>query len=254
MSTSTKNTTLVVGATGNTGKHVVQFLLDQKDQTVKVVCRSKEKMLSLLKQEDYGDRLQVVEDSITQVKEEDLKKLTQDCSAVVSCLGHNITLSGMWGRQDRRLVKDTAERLTKAMPTSAKFVLMGSCGISVPGDDQRSFGDRVVLSLLRLLVPPHVDNEEASAYVLSLAPSDDPSSPEWCIVRPTNLQEGPPQKYVLHSKPPEGLFGDGIVTRATVARFIVDLLTDSAKWNSYKYQTPVIHDDPASLTETTTTK
>jgi hypothetical protein len=252
MSTS-KNTTLVVGATGNTGKHVVQFLLDQKDQTVKVVCRSKEKMLSQLKQEDYGDRLQIVEDSITQVQEDDLKKLTQDCSAVVSCLGHNITLSGMWGRQDRRLVKDTAERLTKAMPKSAKFVLIGSDGISVPGDDQRSFGERVVIFLLRLLLPPHMDNEETSAYVLSLAPSD-PSSPEWCIVRPTDLQEGAPQKYVLHSKPTGGLFGDAVVTRATVARFIVDLLTDSAKWNSYKYQTPVIHDDPASLTETTKTK
>lgn len=248
------STTLVVGASGNTGKYVVQFLLDQNNnQTVKVVCRNKDKMLSLLKQQDYGDRLQITEASIMKMKDEDLKKMTQDCTAVVSCLGHNLTISGMWGRADRGLVTNTAQRLTKAMPASAKFILMGSDGVSVPGDDKRSFGERIVLSLLRLLVPPHVDNEAVAAYVLSLSPSDQ-STPEWCIVRPTNLQDGPPQKYVLYSKPPGGLFGDGIVTRSTVARFMVDLLSDSVKWDTYKYQAPVIHDDPAVASETTKTK
>lgn len=257
-SSSKTFTTLVVGGTGATGKYVVQFLLEQ-GHTVKVVCRSQEKMKSLLllllspsQDKEYStDRLLITEASITQVSDDDLKELLHDCTAVISCLGHNLTMKGIWGRQDRRLVKHTAMRLTQLMPSTAKFILMGSDGVTVPGDDKRGMFERMILFLLRKLLPPHADNEDTAAYVLSL------KSPEWCIVRPTDLQDGKPQKYVVHSKPPGGLFGDGIATRATVARFMVDLLTEVSLWNSYKFKTPVLHDDPTvakASTETPKTK
>jgi nucleoside-diphosphate-sugar epimerase len=228
-------TSLVIGASGNTGKHVVQFLLDQ-GQRVKVICRDKNKMLQLLEPKEYHDRLDITERPIAQVSVAELQELTSDCTAVISCVGHNATLAGIWGSQDRWLVRDTVAKLTEAMPPSAKFVLMGSEGVAVPGDDQRSLFDRILLFLIRHLVPPHADNEAAAAHVLSL------SEPEWCIVRPTDLQEGPPQKYVIHPQPFGPLFASGIVTRSTVARFIVDLVTDSDKWATCSFKAPCIHD------------
>ena len=73
---------LVVGATGNTGKHVVQMLLD-KGESVTVIARSKEKMLGLLKKEDYGDKLTVVEASILDLTDEEMTKHTKGCQAIV---------------------------------------------------------------------------------------------------------------------------------------------------------------------------
>ena len=58
---------LVAGATGATGKHVVQMLLN-KGQTVVAVARSEEKMMSLLQQKDYGDKLTVKEVSISDLE------------------------------------------------------------------------------------------------------------------------------------------------------------------------------------------
>ena len=203
-------------------------------------------MLSLLNikpdHDDYGDRLQITEAPIMQMKDEELKRMTQDCDAVVSCLGHQGTSSGIWGKEDRGLVTSTVRRLTSVMPSSAKFIVMGSELVSAPGDDQRGFLERLLLSLLRLLIPPHVDNEQASDYMFSLP--RDGTSLEWCIVRPTSLREGPPRKYAVYSKPPGSLFGGYSVSRATVATFMVDLLTDAAKWDSHKYQAPVVHEDP----------
>lgn len=232
----TTPTTLVVGASGNTGKYVVQYLLDH-GQRVKVICRDRNKMMQLLEPKEHNhDRLDVTERSISQLSVAELQELTSDCTAVVSCLGHNSTLSGIWGSQDRWLVKETVVKLTQAMPPSAKFILMGSEGVAVPGDDQRSLFDRFLLFLIRYLVPPHSDNEAAAAHVLSL------TQPEWCIIRPTDLQDGPPQKYNIYEKPFGSLFASGIVTRSTVARFMVDLVTDSIKWATYKFKAPCIHD------------
>jgi nucleoside-diphosphate-sugar epimerase len=77
---------LVVGATGATGKHVVQFLLD-KGHNVVAVARSEEKMRSLLKQQDYGNNLTVKELSISDVEPSEMRELTKGCDAVVRCVG-----------------------------------------------------------------------------------------------------------------------------------------------------------------------
>ena len=73
---------VVVGATGATGKHVVQMLLDKGHQVV-AVARSKEKMSSLLVQKDYGSNLVIYEASIMDMSTQELKELTEGSSAVV---------------------------------------------------------------------------------------------------------------------------------------------------------------------------
>ena len=120
---------LVVGATGATGKHVVQMMLDQGHNVVALV-RSKESMLSKLKDKTKNmDRLEIHEGSITQMSHDSLVALTKDCDYVVSCLGHNLTFKGMF-LKDRRLVTDACKKLTKAMPASCKLLLMGSDGVA----------------------------------------------------------------------------------------------------------------------------
>jgi len=42
-----------------------------------------------------------------------------------------------------------------------------------------------------------------------------------------------------------GLFGDGIVTRATVAACMVDLITNRKLWKQHAGRFPVVHDTEA---------
>jgi putative NADH-flavin reductase len=79
---------LVVGATGATGKHVVQFLLN-KGQNVVAVARSEEKMMSLLvtpHEGDYSKNLTIKELSISALRPSQLQELTGGCDAIVRCV------------------------------------------------------------------------------------------------------------------------------------------------------------------------
>jgi len=239
-------TAFVVGATGATGKHVVKQLLRQ-GFAVKVVVRSKEKMLSLLEEDDSKldtSKLYVTEASFLDVSDKQCVELIQGCAAAVCCLGHNLTFKGMYGSADKGLVTKSTQKLTKAIEKAnprCKFILMGTDGVSNPTkDNQRSTTERVVLFLLRYLVPPHYDNEAVAEYMLN---DVDKTKIEWSIVRPTDLQNGEVSKYKIYEKPPGGLFGDGICTRANCASFMVKLITDSKAWEEYKYEMPVIHDE-----------
>ena len=240
MTSDSAKKVLVVGATGATGKHVVQMLLD-KGQKVHVIARSKDKMLSLLKEKDYGDNLSVTEASFLDLTEEQLQEKTKDCQAVVSCLGHTLDFSGLFGHP-RRLVTDAAKRLTTAMPDGSRFILMGSDGVSHPDgttDKVRSHPERMLLFLLRSLLPPHADNEAAALYMHQHRDLD------WVVVRPTDLIDDDVSKYSLFAAPTGSLFGSGMVaTRANVADFMVNLIVNEEKWGKYKHQMPVLNDDP----------
>lgn len=92
-------TTLVVGATGATGKHVVLQLL-QQNQNVRAIVRSKERLLASLDEIEpksssaFAKNLDVTEASLLDLSSDDLKKATAGVDAVVSCLGHNLTFKG----------------------------------------------------------------------------------------------------------------------------------------------------------------
>jgi nucleoside-diphosphate-sugar epimerase len=71
----------VAGATGATGKFVVQQLLD-KGHNVRVIARSKERMISLLNEQNadyHQDHLSVTEASILDLPSTTLEELTKDC-------------------------------------------------------------------------------------------------------------------------------------------------------------------------------
>jgi len=238
-----------------------------------VIVRSKQRMMeSLSIKDDDNDNgndqsnknqlLTVIEHSLLDMSDDEIKSQLAEANAVVSCLGHNINFSGIWGHP-RRLVSEAVERLTKAMIATSvqeeegkdtqstknpkKFILMVSDGVAHPlqTDDPRSFSERTILYLVRLLIPPHHDNELAAEHLVKGLGCDAKSCPslEWSIVRPTDLvDEGSTEEYTLYPKPVYSLFGGGVSTRSNVAQCMVDLLTNEELWSEWKYQMPVLYD------------
>ena len=232
---------LVVGATGATGRHVVSQLLD-KNHKVSVIVRSKERMLNTIGDHRNKDMLSITETpslQIADLPDSLLQEHMKNADVIISCLGHNLDFKGIWGHP-RRLVTDTVRRLTSGSGAKGKkFILMGSDGVAHPNDNPRVWYERFLLSILRNVIPPHADNEEAAAYLLDHPRDDDL---EWVVVRPTDLIDtDAPTRYTLYDKPPGSLFGGGEASRSTVAKFMADLVHDKSLWEQYKYKMPVVH-------------
>jgi hypothetical protein len=170
-----------------------------------------------------------------------------ECEAVASCLGHNLSLKGIYGNP-RRLVTDAVRRLCGAIrenkpETPVKFVLMNTTGsrnrdLSEP----ISFGQKCVIWLLRLLLPPHTDNEQAADYLRTMIGQHDESI-EWAVVRPDALlNEDEVSDYEVHPSPTRSaIFNAGTTSRINVGHFMADLITDNNTWNKWKGQMPVIY-------------
>lgn len=243
-------TVLVVGATGATGKHVVQQLLD-KNHNVKAVVRSKERMEGLLTADatTYGDRLSLTEGSLLDLSDDEMKSLVQGTDAVVSCLGHTMDFKGIWGKP-HRLVTDATKRLTNAMKEvspNSKYILMNSNGVANPNgqDDKRPWYERALITTLRYTIPPHADNEDAAAYLYNLGTS----SVQYSVVRPSDLIDGPVTEYVLEAKPRPGLFSPASpATRSNVANCMVNLILEDSLWNEWKFKMPVLYDKESPAT------
>ena len=94
-------TILVVGASGATGKQVVEQLLSQNHK-VKIIVRLPEKLPESWKN---NDALEIISASILELNDKALSEYVLDCHSIVSCLGHNLTWNGIYG-QPRRLVTE----------------------------------------------------------------------------------------------------------------------------------------------------
>jgi nucleoside-diphosphate-sugar epimerase len=238
-------TTLVVGASGATGRLVVEQLLN-KGEKVKAVMRSPERFPEFMNRKN----LTLIPGSILEFSDEELGRFVSDCQAVVSCLGHNITFKGMFGHP-RRLVTDAARRLCKAIEvnsikTPVKYVLMNTTG-NRNRDllEPISFAQKAVLVLLRLLLPPHVDNEKAADYLRTNWVNS--TKVEWVAVRPDDLiDEQLVSKYIVHTSPTRSaIFNAGKTSRINVAHFMAELIFNNTLWEKWKGQMPVIYNSEA---------
>ena len=236
-------TTLVVGASGATGSKLVEQLLS-REQDVKVIVRAPERLPDTWKDHE---RLTIISGSISEIPEAQLADYVKDCDAIASCLGHNITWKGIYGKP-RRLVADTARRLCDAArslnPTKpVKYVLMNTTGNRNRDlNEPVSLGHRIVITLLRLLLPPHVDNEKAADY-LRVEIGQGNKSIEWAAVRPDNLiDEDEVTPYDVHRSPiRDPIFSAGKTSRINVAHFMADLIADRDTWTKWNGQMPVIY-------------
>ncbi|HHP7242445.1 MAG TPA: NAD(P)-dependent oxidoreductase [Cyclobacteriaceae bacterium] len=233
---------LVVGATGATGKLLVQQLLD-RNVKVNLIIRSKDRLPESVRNSDITA---VTEASLLDLSDEKLENQVRDCDAIASCLGHNLTWKGIFGHP-RQLVTDATKRLCGAIKASntgkkVKFVLMNTTGNSNRDiNEKRSFSDKVVIGLLRLLLPPHSDNEKAADYLRKKIGQN--NSIEWVAVRPDNLiNEKETSEYIIHASPTRSAIFDAEKTsRINVAHFMAALITNEDLWEQWKGQMPVIY-------------
>ncbi len=241
-------TTLVLGATGATGRLVVEQLI-QRGEKAKLIVRNSDQLPTHLK---VHELITITTASVLDMSNEQLIEHVKGCDAVVSCLGHNLTLKGMFG-EPRRLVTDVTQRICIAIEAiqpnkPIKFILMNTTG-----NQNKSAGERVslshfaVVSLLRMLLPPHVDNEQAAAF-LQQQMTKDSQHIEWVGVRPDSLtNQAAPSAYDIHASPTrDPIFNAGKTSRVNVAHFMVSLLTDPLLWQRWQGQLPVIYNSDCS--------
>lgn len=236
-------TILVLGGTGATGRRLVAELL-ARGHRVRAIVRASTRLPAELR---GHPQLQVIEGSALELGEDELAQALAGCDAVASCLGHNLSLRGMFG-PPRRLVTDSVARIHSMLAESrperpVRLVLMCSAGVrNADLDEPVSAAQRFVLFLLRFLVPPHADNEQAAEYLRSTVGRDD-AAVEWSVVRPDTLQEGDEvSDYELHASPTRSaLFNAGETRRMNVAHFMARLATDDAAWHEWRYRMPVIY-------------
>ena len=193
-------TVLVVGGSGETGRLLVRQLLD-RGLRVRAIVRSPEKFIQAV---GAKERLSLVHAAVLDLSDAELARHVAECEPVASCLGHTLSFKGVYG-MPRRLVSDATRRLCEATKANepkspVKFALMSSTGCRNRDlAESISFAERCVVGLIRLLVPPHSDNEEAAEYLRSLIGSDD-AGVEWVAVRPDSLvDEEVVTKYEIHA-------------------------------------------------------
>lgn len=242
-----KNRILVVGASGATGSLLVAELLN-RGHHVHAIVRSPQRIPEALKK---NENLSLIHASVLNLSAAELAKHIKGCDAVASCLGHNLSFKGLFGAP-HRLVTDATQRLCAAINSNkpdapTKFVLMNTTGNSNRDlDEPVSFAQRCVIRLLRLLLPPHADNEEAADY-LRIDVGQNDSAIEWTAVRPDGLtNEDTVTAYELHPSPiRSAIFDAGKTSRINVSHFMADLITEGELWNKWKGQMPVIYNkDP----------
>lgn len=235
---------LVVGASGATGSLLVKELL-ARGMSVLAIVRSAERFIGRL---GPHDRLSVEQASPLEVGREQLVQWVSECDAVVSCLGHTLSFKGIYCKP-RRLVTEATQRLCEAAKASktgapVKFVLMNSTGCQNRDlGETVSLPERCVVALIRLLVPPHRDNENASRYLRKELGAND-ERVEWVVVRPDSLVDlESVSKYQLHNSPiRSAIFDSGKTSRINVAHFMARLLSDQGLWERWKGKTPVLYD------------
>lgn len=235
--------TLVIGSTGATGHLLVRQLLTQGVR-VKAIARQAK---SLRDKVVRNDGLEIIEASILDIPLVQLQHHLRDCQAVACCLGHPLSLRGIFG-QPRRLVSDAVLRLCEAIEanapsTAVRVVLMGSSGVRNAALAERvSLPERAALGLLRWCVPPHADNETAAA-VLQERIGSRHAMIEWSVIRPDALKNTPSiSPYTLHPSPiRSALFNPGKASRINVAHAMASLMTQHDLWQQWRSQMPVLY-------------
>jgi hypothetical protein len=191
--------------------------------------------------------LTVIQTSILDLSDAELAQHVKGCDAVASCLGHNLTFKGIFGHP-RRLVTEATRRLCEAVQANGpekpvKFVLMNTTGNRNRDlDEPVPFAQKFIFGLLRLLLPPQMDNEQAADYLRSRIGQNDQII-EWAAVRPDNLiDEDAVTAYDVYPSPiRSAIFDPGQTSRINVGHFMADLIMEDAVWQQWQGQMPVIY-------------
>ena len=236
-----QHTVLVVGATGRTGQHVLRQLLD-RGARVRAIVRSAGRLPADVAAHPL---LTLLEASLLSLPQQELRRQLAGCDAVVSCLGHVLSLRGIFG-PPRDLVTQAAALLCRSLEALApaapvKFILMSSVSVHHRRglDTRRGALERAFLWLLRGVLPPARDNQSAADFLLDGIRSDN-ASVQWVVVRPDSLVEGEVSRYELHEELVSDLRSPASTSRANVAHFMCELVTDPEAWSRWRGKLPVV--------------
>ncbi len=106
---------LVLGASGATGRLVVTQLF-RRNIIARIVVR---RNASLPEEIRKNHMIEIVRGNISEFDDATNVALIEGCDAVVCCLGHNITLKGLFG-QPRMLVYGALKNICDAIVTDSK--------------------------------------------------------------------------------------------------------------------------------------
>lgn len=231
---------LVLGASGATGKLVVQELI-KRDIQVRVVVRESAILPSKI---SNNKGIEIIKGNITDFDIAKTKDTVKDCDSVICCLGHNISLKGIYGHP-RKLVSNTVSKIIEAIQSlkiNTKFILMSTTAYTNRKiNEVNDFREKIIFTLLEVLMPPHKDNMLAAYQLVDKLSSK--TNIEWVVVRPDSLfDEENVSLYEIHNKKiRSAIFNSGKTSRINVSHFMADLLTNDKLWQEWKFKTPVIY-------------
>jgi nucleoside-diphosphate-sugar epimerase len=231
---------LVLGASGATGKLVVQQLL-KKNIQVRIVVRES----AILPNQISDDKsIEVIKGNINDFEIAKINDLVKNCDSIVCCLGHNISFKGILG-PPHKLVYNTVVKIIEALQSrepNPKFILMSTTAYTNRNTGEvNSFGEKIVFSLLKVLLPPHKDNMLAADHLVYKLGSK--TNIDWVAVRPDSLfDEDNVSEYEIHNnKIRSPIFNPGKTSRINVSNFMIELVTNNQLLQEWKHKTPVIY-------------
>jgi hypothetical protein len=237
-------TVLVVGGTGRTGGRLLQQLA-LRGAYVRAIVRSAAKVPATLAQHP---NVTLIEADLLALSDAELEQHVHGCDAAVSCLGHVMSLRGIFG-PPFDLVTRAVRRLCRAVEatkpsSSVRFVVMTGVSVNHPGRPEtvRGRGQRLCLALLRCAVPPARDNQAVAHFLHDTVGPASPHTP-WVVVRPDSLLEGDVSTIEGHETLVSSLFAPRTSRMSNVARFLCDLATDPETFAAWQGKLPVVVDD-----------
>ncbi|KAH9256438.1 hypothetical protein BASA81_005352 [Batrachochytrium salamandrivorans] len=177
---------LVLGATGGIGKQVVKQLLEmgEKVEFVRALVRSASRVPTELKSHP---KLQLVEiESIDKVSVAEMAGHLQGCSAVLICLGHTMSVKGLFfsGMLVLEATKLVCQAIEEIKPKSNKIRLVEVSSIGIPAPDgadegNRALPTRLVLGSLAATMPPLKDTFLSAKFLFDTIKHDH-LYVDWC--------------------------------------------------------------------------
>ena len=286
-----KKRILLLGATGRVGSATALALL-REGHDVRAIVRDRFSLppsflpfISASSAADGGPggRLMLIEASVASMSLQEMADAMRGCDAVVQCLGHRLTPSGVFG-EPRRLCRDAAALVFDAwdtiqevgdtrvgddgdaavmtagpddrwsMPVASarrpeRFILLASAGADNPAgtDPIRSLGERAFIAALAGALPPFADT--LAEVDLVFGKRVDASSLQWTVIRPDDFLDetaAPTEtSWVLHERLQNGLFDAQVSSVVNIGACMAALAVgDESLWRRWAGKMPQVLDDP----------
>lgn len=193
----------ILGATGKTGRHIVEQALNERGYEVVAFVRDPAKL------DIQHESLHVVQGDLTDVAR--VEEAVAGSDAVISAAGQTKT-------SPKDLLTVTARHLVPAMKKHGVRRVVSLIGAGVPDErDPSSLGRRFMRGLMKVVARDLLADATRHAEMLQA------SDLEWVLVRPPRLTDGPRQgasrvgNFALGPK--------DSITRADLAAFMLEQVT-----------------------------